>query len=363
MKSTRMKSIKQYVNVGLLVGGLLSLLPSFAFAQTTVTGEVYLDVNADAVSIRHQQRDRMDRGLGEMEVDLLGPQAVHQAWTRAFGDFSFEEVPDGTYLMTVTADMTSLYCSSHNLPSRLPQAVLEGHVQLVAFGDSLAVTGSDRTFPTRVADYLSALAAVDLRNVAIGGSTAAQWVPGTPYFEDILVPALEDADLVMFSLGGNDFGAYFGEPPYDQGEFVQLLAGFPEAYQGIKEDLVAIAEEIHTRFPDVDVAYIVYPNFVNTTVFETYLGDLWPTAKKVVYAVFSDMRNAMAALDYVILIDMLDALGPEPIDDLLIDAVHSNDAGHQAYADEIFYTIGGVVVGTTPLGLDRSYALAPRVLE
>ncbi len=336
----------------------LFFIPALARGADNVTGVVYFDTNGDSVSIRHQQEDRVDRGLGDTEVELIGTSGTSHAWTTPSGNFSLDPVENGTYLLTVTPGTNKLYCSSHNSPSRLPRAVEEGHVALVAFGDSLAVVGSDETFPARVADYLAPLAEVDLRNVAIGGSTAAQWLPGTPYFEDILAPVLEDADLVMFSLGGNDFGAYFGEPPYDKGEFADLLAGFPAEYAEIKQDLVTIADEIHRRHPDVDVAYIVYPNFVNTTVFESYLGDLWPTAKKVVYGVFSDMRAEMAQLEYIILIDMLDALGTDPIDDLLVDAVHSNDEGHQAYADEIFYTIGGVVVGDAHLGLDRMYGFA-----
>ena len=58
----------------------------------------------------------------------------------------------------------------------------------------------------------------------------------------------------------------------------------------------------------------------------------------------------------------------EPLDDLLRDQLHFNDEGQTRYAEAIFQTMGGVLVGesplgdlegVTPLGLIQSYGLAP----
>ena len=56
-----------------------------------------------------------------------------------------------------------------------------------------------------------------------------------------------------------------------------------------------------------------------------------------------------------------------PLGDYLYDQLHFNDLGQTLYAEEVFTTLGGVLLGpnplgetgTTPLGLSRNYGLSP----
>ena len=70
---------------------------------------------------------------------------------------------------------------------------------------------------------------------------------------------------------------------------------------------------------------------------------------------------------HLILVDMFGAAQGLPLHDYLYDQLHFNDLGQTLYAEEIFETLGGVLVGPSPLGdtgsrllgLRRNYGVSP----
>ncbi len=76
-------------------------------------------------------------------------------------------------------------------------------------------------------------------------------------------------------------------------------------------------------------------------------------------------RNSVPPEENVLLVDVFGASQDLPVDDYLYDALHFNDLGQTLYTEEIFLTLGGVLIGPTPLsstdrtplGTERSYGL------
>jgi hypothetical protein len=68
----------------------------------------------------------------------------------------------------------------------------------------------------------------------------------------------------------------------------------------------------------------------------------------------SDARDLVGIDDDLLLADMYGASHTldAPLDDYMVDELHFNSAGHTFYAEEIFKTLGGVLVGESPLGGD-----------
>ena len=237
----------------------------------------------------------------------------------------------------------------------------------MTFGDSLPVEGSSPFFPERLADLLAPLAEVESENVARGGSISTQWLPGTTFFENRLLPQVGDADLIIASIGGNDIMGHI-----DAGALADpegALAEIEVLVGEIVENVVAIADALREENPDVDFLYCLYVDYGSAT--STYP---WSVADQFLAegAIAALLESALVQVpkdSNLIIADLFGASQAldDPLDDYLYDSLHFNDRGQTLYAEEIFKVLGGVLIGESPLGgeprsplgLEKTYSFAP----
>ena len=129
-------------------------------------------------------------------------------------------------------------------------------------------------------------------------------------------------------------------------------------------EIIAAIREVN---PDADIAYCLYADYsqasgdpiwglVGSFIGPDTLGDVLRTARE---SFPTDMGN-------VLLVDLFGAAEGLPLADYLYDQLHFNDLGHSFYAEEVFTTLGGVLIGPnplgetgrTPLGLRRNYGVS-----
>ena len=325
----------------------LLLLPAATAVAGTVSGVVYHDADLSSRSEYVQAVDPGDIGIQGAGVYLLDGVSVRQDRTDLDGAFDFADVAPGHYLLEVPAH-PALVCTSHNRPYRVPAAVREGSLHIVTIGDSIGVYGSDVPYPERLGLHFAELADTTVTNLAVGGSTTRDWVPGGGrfYFDNRLEPVLPDADVLTITLGGNDLDIYApGGPPYNPAEIIQTFLESPEYLFQIIPNIYLIMQRVREINPNCDIVYVVYPNFGNSSYMYDIIGEpLQPLTAFAMEVVLSVMRRIMAGFHGVVLGDMLGHHSGEWLDPFLVDEVHPNDAGHQAYADAIFRTLGGVVI-------------------
>jgi lysophospholipase L1-like esterase len=232
----------------------------------------------------------------------------------------------------------------------LPDAVAEGSVNMVTFGDSVPVQGDPSMFPDRIVEKLSELVTVNSTNVAIGGTISTDWLPGTSNFEQVLVPHLADADLIVISLGGNDVMGYAANAMSDPAGIAGAVDGLNDFLISVMGNVMAIVAEIRVHNPDVDIVYCLYPNYAKSdmwssvvpAMFQTLVTDLVTTGLDLV-------RESIPSEEDVVLMDLYGATADVDLDLYLFDQLHFNDAGQDLYADEILKVLGFVHVegGTT----------------
>ncbi len=311
-----------------------------------VNGVVYEDTNQSSVSQYAQSIDPTDVRVPGIAISLLGADGEATAVSDGNGAFGFTPAADGTYLLSPDVD-ASVDSTSNNAPKRLPQAIREGRVHVVHFGDSLGVVGPGDHFPERLADHLSAIVPTTVENVAVGGSQTWDWLPGGSkgFFEHALAPRLADADVVTITLGGNDLDVYLGNPPdYDPAHILQRFLEHPEYLLEIYPNVATIVGAIRDANPTCDIVYVVYPNYANSTVMKGYTGDLQPLAALAFGAALTLSRELVSDYPGVVVADMWGALGNAWLDPYLIDEVHLSSEGQRAFADEIFRALGGIDV-------------------
>lgn len=326
-----------------------------------ITGVVYHDANKNAVSYYEQELDPVDVLLPDIDVYLLSNSGELNTTTSDYGTFSFDDVGSETYLIDLGIKK-SYDCTSNNSPFRIAEAIREGHVDIVAIGDSIGTMGSDKPYPIRLAEHFQAIVDTTVKNLAVGGSASWDWLPGAPtgYFDDRLVPELADADVLTITLGGNDLVPYApNEPPYDP---IELIKNFLENPQYILEaipNIKEVIESVQEINPNCDVVYVVYPNFGNSSFIKDYIGELQPIVAYLMEAAMSIMRGEISKVKNIVIADMLGALGDTWLDPYLVDAVHPSDAGHQLYADIIFLALGGVLIDDEKEGEKESMGTTP----
>lgn len=332
--------------VAITVAVVISALPLCIAGAKQISGVIYHDANKNAVSYYEQNLDPVDVLLPDISVYLFSNSGELKATTSDYGTFDFCGVGAGTYFIAIGID-ESFDCTSNNRASRIPDALREGHLDIVAIGDSIGVVGSDRPYPIRLAEHFSKIVDTTITNLAVGGSASWDWLPGAEkrYFEDLLVPVLPDADVITITLGGNDLVPYApDEPPYDPLEFLKNFLENPQYLLESIPRIKTLINSIQEINPDCDIVYVIYPNIANSSAIDEYIGDLQPVASYLLKAVLSIIRGEMSKVKGIVLADMLGALGDMWLDPYLADAVHPNDAGHQLYADVIFVALGGVLV-------------------
>ena len=327
-------------------------------ADARISGRIWRDAdNSDASTYIAEFVDGTDVPREGDIVQLLGPGGTTEATTCDDGRYGFAPADDGTYLVappTVDFDL----CMQRNCPRRLPVAIAEGSVKIVTIGDSVPLEGDPVPFPGRVADMLSPLAAVEDVNAAVSGSTSPQWVPGAAYWESNVVANLDDADVLVLSIGGNDFLALLQGA--DLSNIVQVLADAEQLVVDVTQNVREISAAARAIQPDLDVVYCLYPDYSTATQTPP-----WSTAALLpagtIYNLLAQARDLISPVDEIIVVDLLEAslMLDRPLDDFLADALHFNDAGHQFYAEEIFKTLGGVDLGEPPLGTVHNFSMQP----
>jgi lysophospholipase L1-like esterase len=301
-------------------------------------------------------------------AELLGLDAGSGTATSCSdGQLGFADLEDGVYL--VVPSFPEGVCSQKNCPARLPIAIREGEVKIVTFGDSVPVVGDAPFFPERLADLMAPLATIDNQNVAVGGTVSDNWLPGTPHFENRLAPHIDDADVILISLGGNDLLAFLQTKVNN---IQEILNNLEAVLEEVRQEIERVVENIFTtvaaireRNPNVDIVYLLYADYSLATSNQLWSAVNGFVGAEVVHDVLETARDGIPPDENVVLVDVFGATEGLPLDDYLFDALHFNDRGQTLYAEEIFQTLGGVLVGPsplggdprTPLGAERSYGV------
>jgi lysophospholipase L1-like esterase len=330
-------------------------LPSFGNCappdnEISVHGRAYID-NDDS------DRSTYTGGAGEGDSPLEPMLTIHSSNAEEIG---VETCEDGSYRTDPLSSGTFFVqheipegqrCTTTNCPGRFARKIAAGETPvMLTFGDSIAVVGDAPIFPERVRTLFSGLTDIDNRNMAIAGTTSEDWRPTGRYFMSRLTAHLEDADLIVITIGGNDVLQYVGS--------IGIPNDIPAAVEGARavvRQVVANVAEILSAIrminPDADIAYCLYADYSQATghpiwgLVGSFLGP------ETVGDILRLARDSFPTDDpNLILIDMFGAAQGLPLHDYLYDQLHFNDRGQSLYAEEVFTTLGGVLVGPSPLG-------------
>ena len=330
-----------------------------------VSGLFYVDTDSADLSTYAAAMDENDLPLAGIELALQGSDGSHESTSCEDGSYAFGDLAEGTYVLSPV--FPDAECQQRNCPKRTLDAIADGHIKIVTFGDSVPVEGTSPFFPERLAELLSPLADVENKNVARGGSISAQWLPGTTNYENRLRPQVDDADLVIASIGGNDIMSHLDASALadPEGALEEIAALVSE----IVDNVVTIADALREENPDVDFLYCLYVDYGSAT--STYP---WSLADQFLPegAIASLLENARSQVPKDGNLLMADLFGAsqaldDSLDDYLYDSLHFNDRGQTLYAEEIFKTLGGILIGESPLGgeprsplgLEKNYSFAP----
>ena len=332
-----------------------------------VHGRAYIDVNRSDRSTYTGGPDESDEPF-EPELNLVAAETgAVNVETCSDGTYKIGPLTAGTYLVQHELE-SARRCTTSNCPGRFSRKIAAGETPvMLTFGDSIAVIGDRPLFPDRVKTLFSGLTDIDSRNVAVGGSTSIDWLPDGPYFERRLGGELAEADLIIVTIGGNDLLRYVSR--------IGIPNDIPAALEGARavvlqviDNVTQILDAIREVNPDADIAYCLYADYSQATedlVWGLIGSILGPDA---VGEVLRLAREQFPTDDpNIVLVDLFGAAQGLPLHDYLYDELHFNDLGHTLYAEEVFETLGGVLLGPnplgdtgkTPLGLRRNYGVAP----
>jgi lysophospholipase L1-like esterase len=320
-----------------------------------ITGRLYDDREDLARSAHAHAPGSLSGPLPGLTVRLASPgeAAGDISWrtttTDADGRFFFDGLAPGLHLVLPEGPAGSR-CTSNNLSRRMAAALDRGSMTILTFGDSVPHWGPTPWFPARLATLLAPLIPVTDINLARPGSTSREWLPsGGRYFET-LTPHLAAAEVIVFSLGGNDLtealSDVLGADPQDI--FANLdtyLARVEAEIDAVEANLRAIIAAITAQNGDADLVWFVYPNYAWNDHWSPFLGDYAELARALLAERLEDIRFRMSRVDGLLLADMYGALAGPDVAPLMVDELHLNEAGHARYAREVLSLLGGVEVG------------------
>lgn len=327
-------------------------------AEAQVVGQLYTDADG-ADRSRYLAEVGADDPAVTAALTLLGGDEPQRFEACEDGRFSIDGLSDGAWLIAPPADGT---CTRRNCARNFANAVqADGRAVIVTVGDSVPVIGDAPPFPERVKTLFEGVADIDSRNIAVPGSTSPEWIPNTNYYAR-LEAELDDADVVVISIGGNDILAMLSNPA--------VLSDIPGAIEDARALVVEIAGRvvdittaIHATNPDIDVIFCLYPDYTQAVGHQ-----LWGLAGGLIGAdtlreVLEGALDAIGPEEPILVADMRGALLGIDLTSYLYDALHFAHPGQVAYAEEIFEVLGGVLIGPsplgelgkTPLGADRAY--------
>lgn len=323
-----------------------------------VVGQLYTDADG-ADRSRYLAEIAADDAAVKAELTLFGPDGPQTFEACDDGRFSIDGLTDGRWLIAPPADGT---CSRRNCARNFAEAVRsDGRAVIVTIGDSVPVIGDAPPFPERVKTLFEGLVEIESRNIAVPGSTSPEWIPGTNYYGR-LEAELDDADVVVISIGGNDILGALNDPA-----ILQDIPGAIEDTRALVVDIAGrvldITHAIHATKPDVDVIFCLYPDYTQARGHQ-----LWGLARGLIGAdtmreILEGALEAIPTGEAILVADMRGALLGVDLTTYLYDALHFAHPGQIAYAEEIFEVLGGVLIGesplgelgATPLGADRAY--------
>ena len=331
-------------------------------------GVVYEDRNGSDLSARVQRFGFRDRGMPEIRVDLLGAGRVLESTTTCSdGTYAFSGLRPGAYVVGLHTERRA---ASKNHAPHAARALANGSLRITTIGDSFPKDQATHLFPA-VTQQLFAEAGfqIESRNIAVRGTTAEEWLPGSSYFRR-LEEHLPETDVLVVSLGGNDvLGGvfepfrYLDEDETSYREYVWTATeALSEAPAEIEEALAhvrTIVAAAREQRRSMDVVWVLYPNLLR--------GKPWRDALSVGANLFIPrvdeiLREARrdAARDDVLLLDVYGLLEDQAdIDEYLHDTLHLNDAGHRLAGEELFRVLGGVRIDESEQ-VERSVGLVRR---
>lgn len=309
-------------------------------AEVGLSGSVFVDVDDRANSAYDLPDSDMREALPGVEIRLRDDE--DQVWvtqTCDDGQWRFGLLPaDRRYFVDAVFEDR---VTSVNDSRRVWDSIDEGELSLVVFGDSIPVFGGTPWFPNLMRDSMTDFVSVELTNVAVSGSTSDQWLPGESFFNSDLAPELDEADVLVFSLGGNDL-QQFATTLQSSPDPLSRIGELQPLVEEVTANLKTIIAEIRSLQPDADIVWILYPNYATSDQWAALLGEFADAGETVVDRLLKQVRTALADEPDLILIDMLEATRDMDLDLLLFDPLHLNTAGHAFYAQEILKTLGFV---------------------
>jgi len=332
----------------------------FVATFTAAWGLVYQDMDQSSDSFYDQSMSALkDLVASGVPVHLLAAGGKEASTlTDACGRFAFAVLSGKSYVVDVDLPEGAI-CTSANCPHRFPDAVRYGKVNFVTIGDSLATHGGSPKFPDLLPGLMEGLVNVESINAAVPGSRAEDWVPGKQLFETKLDPLLDDADVVVITLGGNDIMAYIGPALSQPGSLLAKLETLDDFQEEIKADVSSIIAEIWKRAPGVDIVFCLIFNYAKSSYWKSYFGSYSGLIQSLAVNAMENARKTLSAIDGLVVADMAGALGEADLSPMLADSVHLSSLGHEFYARQIFLSLGGVHTGPEPLGLERLIGFFP----
>ena len=319
--------------------------PTFSCAGGQITGEVYADTDLSSRSrFVHGERAN-DQPLADHPLLLLGADdLVLMGQSCSGGTFGLDGLEDGFYVLGASPT-SGRFSASSSQGNRFVEAVSEGGVDVVVFGDSIPKWGPEPWFPDRLEATLDSIVEADVRNVALPGTQTLDWLPDTLSYEDSLKPLLTEADVVIFSLGGNDLYE-FATTNLDTSDLGATLTEFDRVIAEVIVNLKQIVTEIRSDNPTADIVWMLYPNYAYSTAWSALAPDAFTLSivQNLLAQKLSEIRAELAHHEGMLIWDTFALTNPLFIDDYLIDELHLNAAGHELWARELFMMLGGVVI-------------------
>ncbi|MEM9067331.1 MAG: SGNH/GDSL hydrolase family protein [Myxococcota bacterium] len=287
--------------------------------------------------------------------------------TCADGSYAFAGLTPGAYVVGLHADRRA---ASKNYAPSVGRALLNGTLRLTTIGDSFPRESASRLFPAVAAELFErAGAEVTNRNIARSGSLAEEWLPGTNAFAS-LEGVLDETDVLVISLGGNDvLGGLFrpfrdldDDNSYREYAYTgtEALSDATLLIERALSNVRTIVRAVRERRPGLSIVWVLYPNLLR--------GKPWRDAVSVganllierLDEVLKDARRS-AARDDLLLLDVYELLNAQDdVDALYYDTLHLNDEGHRLAGEELFRTLGGVVVSAEDSRPEYSVGLVRR---
>ena len=338
--------------------------PSSPTPLSAIGGQVYVDNNGSDRSRAIAGYDWRDRALAGVRIDCFGHRLHLAAYTCDNGRYALNRLPAGDYFLAIdqrrtqphSRDALTSRSSSKNHAPHLAAKIRASRAFVMAtIGDSFPV--GTPTFDEFAARHFRA-AGIETTtlNLAVGGTTTHNWLPGTRSFER-LSQQLPRTDVLVVSLGGNDLFAGLYEafqrrmPRRDPQSFRDFRRGIHAATEALNEfprELVAIRgrlriidSSIHEINPEVEIVHVLYPNMLRSRHWRGPGGPAVDLALPLIEEVLNEMRRAAARED-ILLLDLAARFSSLDLDEYARDGLHLNELGHAVAGQELFRTLGGV---------------------